>query len=211
MEFLKKLLSSETIDEVNELLGEELANQVGEKLGSFSIDIATEKLIPKQQFDKEREQVKAYREELEARDKQLTELSKATKGNAELTLKIKELQEGNTTKDAEHKAQITKLSQEYALKDALSRFKPKNAKALEALLNKEGLSFEEKDGSFFVKGLDDQINALKQSDAYLFDSNITAGTQTPQAGKGLETKPANAWTQPQGSGAVKPWNNANYK
>lgn len=76
----------------------------------------------------------------------------------------------NTIKD--HEATIATLQKEaetkdfnYALDAVLKDNKCKNAKALKALLNMEGIKLNE--GKF--EGLEEQLKTLKESDSYLFD------------------------------------------
>lgn len=72
----------------------------------------------------------------------------------------------------EHEATIQKMQDEatqkdfnYRLEDTLKGYKAKNLKALKALLD---LGKVKLDGEKFT-GLEEQVTALKESDAYLFD------------------------------------------
>ena len=85
----------------------------------------------------------------------------------------------NTIK--EHEATIENLKKEaekkdfnYALDTALKDAKCKNTKAIKALLNLEGIKLN--DGKF--EGLESQIEALKQSDGYLFETGQPAPPST---------------------------------
>jgi hypothetical protein len=181
MEFLKKLLSEATYKKLTEQLGEELTKQVGEKTKEFEIDISAEKLIPKDVFNAEREKIKTHTVQIAERDKQLAELAEKAKGNDALLLQIKELQETNVKAQAEYDSKTKELSQTFAFKEALNQFKPKNTKALEALIDRQKLEFKENNGSFEIKGLSEQIEGLKKSDSYLFGEVVT-GTGGPQNG-----------------------------
>jgi hypothetical protein len=66
-----------------------------------------------------------------------------------------------------HKESVADLKFNHALESSLSKAKVRNAKAVNGLLNRDGLKFNEADGS--IIGLDDQLTKLKESDAYLFD------------------------------------------
>ncbi len=92
---------------------------------------------------------------------------------------IEDLKKNNTDNETlqntikEHEATIANLKKEaetkdfnYALDAVLKDNKCKNAKALKALLNMEGIKFNE--GKF--EGLEEQLKALKESDSYLFDA-----------------------------------------
>lgn len=127
-------------------------------------------------------------------DKAVKEQLKAEQGNyvskieynnklkelAELKSKLEEQSKANETtmtlqeKYNKIKAEHEKAKQEYAnnlnnlrLDNALGKSGAKNMKALKALLNNEKITYEQ-DGS--IKGLDEQIEALKKSDSYLFDT-----------------------------------------
>lgn len=170
MNFLGQMLSEKTLNEIKAKLGEDLIKQVDEKLGDFSINLGEEKLIPKAVFDTDKDKLK---KQLEERDKQLSELKKSA--NEELTAKISDLEKVNkANKDAYEKA-LLETRQNYALSNAISNSKPKNSKALEALLDKGKITFEEDaNGNFTIKGLDEQVEALKKSDAYLFEGATTS-------------------------------------
>lgn len=194
MEFLKKLLSEDTLKELNTLLGEELVNQINEKTGNFAIDVAKEKFIPKDRFDSEREEIKSLKEQITERDNQLNELSTKVKGNADLELKIKELQEANANAQTEYAEKLKETSQNYAFKEALHKFTPRNLKALEALIDKSTITYEADDAGSIkgVKGLDEQIEALKKSDSYLFEQ-AQSGTGTPQNSTNFDNKNEDAF------------------
>lgn len=75
-------------------------------------------------------------------------------------------------KDAETKAneKIQAMQFDYALSEALTGAKAKNAKAVKALLNMDGLKFNEGE----IIGLDKQLEALKSENDYLFESDKPA-------------------------------------
>jgi hypothetical protein len=150
MEFLKGILSEDTYTKLSAQLGEELTKQVGDKLKDFAVDLKAEKVIPKSVFDGEREKAKSLKEQLIERDSQLTELQKQVKGNADFELKIKELQETNTKTAADYENKIKELSQTHAFREALNGYKPKNSKALEALIDKTKLTFKDDNGQVRV-------------------------------------------------------------
>jgi len=64
-------------------------------------------------------------------------------------------------------AQVAKLKFDTALTGALSGEKAKNAKAVQALLDMNGLKFNEADGS--IIGLKEQLEKIKSENDYLFD------------------------------------------
>lgn len=126
-------------------------------------------------------QVADYKGQVSERDKQLESLKKS-KGDAE-TLKeqISKLQEENKAATESYEAKIKQMAIDNAVNLALSNAKVKNAKAVRALLD---LTDAQMEGET-VKGLDKQLETLKESDAYLFeDGKPTVKGATPAAGSG---------------------------
>lgn len=111
-------------------------------------------------------QVKDYKEQLADRDKQLKALGEKAKGNEELTAQIEELKNQNETAKVEYEEKLKKQAFEHALERELAGAKVKNVKAVRALLDMEMIK---QDGDT-LKGLDEQVTKLKESDEYLFES-----------------------------------------
>lgn len=151
--------------ELKELLGEELFNQVSEKLGDKKLMIDDKNFIPKSRFDEVNEAKKELEKQISDRDKQLKDLSVKAQGNEELTKQIEELQLSNKQIAKDYEDRINKMQFENALDGALTNAKCKNAKALKALLDIDNVKLNE--GK--LEGLEEQLNKLKESDNYLFD------------------------------------------
>lgn len=150
---------------------------------------------------------KIYTTSLENADERYTKL-KSQKADLDEQIKtanttITELKKNNKDNEAlqktiqDHEATIENLKKEsaqkdfnYALDSALKDNKCKNAKALKALLDLENIKFNE--GK--LEGLEGQLNALKESDGYLFDTSNPAPGNTggagnhPRVGDGAITK-----------------------
>jgi predicted phage tail protein len=85
---------------------------------------------------------------------------------------------------ADAAAEVARLKFDHALDGALVTAKAKNVTAVKALLKADDLKLSE-DGT--IKGLDDQLTALKKSNAFLFEAEdgtkppptIVAGGQPP--------------------------------
>jgi hypothetical protein len=73
------------------------------------------------------------------------------------------------TAQTEAQKQIADLKFGHALDTALAGEKAKNAKAVRALLNTEGLKYNEADGS--IIGLKEQLETIKKDADYLFESD----------------------------------------
>lgn len=120
--------------------------------------------------DERYNKLKTQKTELEGivkeRDTQLTELSKNNKDNNELLTQIKDLQALNKTQVSDYEGKINKMQFDYALDGALSTAKCKNNKAIKALLDMEGIKYQ--DGK--IEGLETQLESLQKEASYLFDT-----------------------------------------
>lgn len=122
--------------------------------------------------------------DLADRDKQLETLKNSTGDVEAMKKQIADLQAENKTKDETHAAEMKQLKVDAAVSSALSAAKAKNEKAVKALLELDPEKIELlDDGS--IKGLDDQIKKLTESDdtKFLFDTS-TKKTQMKGAKPG---------------------------
>ena len=100
----------------------------------------------------------------------------------ELNAKIKELDSVDIEKikeesfnegKAEGSKEFENFKKTSALKEALSGFKAKDVELLQKMLDNEKIEYEEKDGNYTIKGLDDQVKSIKKSHSYLFEEEKT--------------------------------------
>ncbi|MED2940659.1 phage scaffolding protein [Cytobacillus horneckiae] len=152
--------------DLKELLGEELYQQVIEKAGDkHKLAVVSDgNWIPKDKFDDKLDEIKNLKTEITTRDTQLDELKKVDP--EALQQKINNLQEENNNTKTEYEGKLQKQTFDYALKDALTGAKVRNPKAAKALLDLESIKL---DGDKLL-GLDAQLNTIKESDPYLFES-----------------------------------------
>ena len=126
-------------------LTEEQAKKVMDSLdGNF---------VTKARFNEINEENKTLKKSVSDRDKQLEDLKKSSGDNAALQQQISDLQKQNA-------------DQQNAVEIALSGAKARNGKAVKAMLDMSKVKLGE-DGK--LSGFDEQIEALKKSDAYMFD------------------------------------------
>lgn len=118
----------------------------------------------KEQLDTVTTERDSLKEQITERDTQLDNLSKQVKDNEELTAEINRLKEENQTSTSELQQKLDQQAFDFTLDKALSSANVRNSKALKALLDLEKVKL---DGEKLL-GLDDQLTALKESDAYLF-------------------------------------------
>ena len=169
------------MNNLKEILGEELFNEVAEKLGNNKIDIVNNgNWIPKDKFNSVNDDLKEIKKQLSDRDLQLQELGEKAKGNEELLKEIEALKESNKKIADDYQLKLAEKEFNYALETALAKTKARNIKALKSLLDLDKVSMKE-DGA--LEGLDEQIKAIKESDNYLFEVEQVTGRVPNTNGK----------------------------
>lgn len=104
--------------------------------------------------------------QVSARDDQLDELSKQAGNSKELSAKIDELKQANQESSTAYEAKIATINKNNKIDLALRDAGARNPKAVRALLDESKVSV---DGENLL-GLADQLDSLKDSDGYLFQS-----------------------------------------
>lgn len=100
----------------------------------------------------------------------------------------------------ESASQLASLKFEHALDGALVIAKAKNPKAVQALLNREALKFNDADGS--IVGLNEQLETIKKDNDYLF-SDATPAPKIVAGGNNQKIS-GNAFTEAARRGAKLP-------
>lgn len=190
MEWLKELLQEKGVS--SEVVQEVVA-AAEEKMKGF---------IPKHRFDEVNEAKKQLEEQLAERDKQLAELKKAAGDNEELKKQIETLQAENKAKEEEYQARIKDLSITTAIKLAVAG-EAHDPDLVANLLDKSKIEVDE-DGNIKA-GLDEQLQALRESKAFLFVQKEQTSPQ-PQF-KGISP----AESREQSAGGIKnPWSKEHF-
>ena len=167
---------SSTYEFLKPVLGDELYTQFDEKMsaaeGISLVNLTDGQYIPKAKFDEERNTNKGYKSQIDELNQKLAELQKAVDGNETLKGQIAQLQSDITARDAA----LKKQQLEYTIKDAVRNNKAKNADVVMKMIDQSKIT--ENNGQFY--GLNEQIEALKQTDAYLFeDKQASSGGVDP--------------------------------
>lgn len=121
--------------------------------------------VPKSTFNETNEKLKLAEKQSKDSASQLEELKNKAGLADEYKTKIDELTASQKKEREDYEKNILDLKHGYALDNALTASKAKNIKALKGMLDMSKVSF---DGDT-IKGLDEQIEAIKKSDSYLFD------------------------------------------
>lgn len=119
-------------------------------------------------------QIEDYKQQIADRDTQLEELGEKAKGNEELTAQIDQLKQQNETTKSELEQKLEQQAFDHTLEKSLTGANLKkdkdgnlstSLKAVKSLLDMDTIKL---DGET-LKGLDDQLNGLKENASYLFE------------------------------------------
>lgn len=121
----------------------------------------------KEQVDSLTSERENLKQQVSDRDGQLDDLRKNAGKNEELEATIKQLQRDNKAATAKYQSDLAAKEKGFKIEGALRDAKAKNVKAVLSLIDTEKVNVQ-KDGT--LDGLTDQIEAVKKSDSYLFDT-----------------------------------------
>lgn len=190
MEWLKELLNEKGVaDDVIQ----SVVTSAEEKLKGF---------IPKHRFDEVNEAKKQLEEQLTDRDKQLAELKKSAGDNEELKKQIEQLQQENKEKEQSYQAKIRDMAVTTAIKLAVAG-DAHDPDLVASLLDKSKIEVDENGN--IKGGLDDQLQALRETKSFLFVQKEQPNNQ-PQF-KGISP----AESREQSAGGIKnPWSKEHF-
>lgn len=168
-----------------------ISDEIAEKI----VSLANEELsgfVPKSRLDKVIEQRDKYKADYETSVDELDKLASSAKDIDSLKGELVKLQETNKQLISDHEAKISKLALDNAVEMALVKADAKNTKAVKALMS-DFLAEATLEGDA-VKGIDEAITKLKESDGYLFNNvssnnNPTGHTPKGNGGSGSEQTP----------------------
>lgn len=118
-----------------------------------------------ERYGKLKEQKEALDEQIKTANATIEDLKKNNTDNETLQTKVNEYE----TKVTDYEKKISDMQFNYAVDGALKGANVKNTKAVKALLNMENVKI---DGESII-GLNDQLETLKKSDSYLFDTTVS--------------------------------------
>lgn len=142
--------------------------------------------VSKAQFNEKNDAYKQAKQEIENLTTDINNLSEANKANEALQSQIKELQDAATKREADYNESIKTLKIDTAITKALSKSGAMNETILTGLLDRTKIAIGEDNT---ITGIQEQINALKESDPYLFKQDsikgVVPGDATPKTNDGI--------------------------
>lgn len=163
------------MDKLLKLLGQELFDQVKNKLGNNSIIVASndekyilddgKSFIPKHRFDEVIAQKNSLADQINLYKKQLDELKVAAEGNSSLTKQIEDLQKKNKQVEDEFKTKELEIKKSFAIKEALLNEGVSDPDARDLLLSKfklDAITLTE-DGKINTKDFENLIKPIKDN------------------------------------------------
>lgn len=162
-----------------------VSDEIAEQIVSL-VNAELKDHVPKSRLDNAVEQRDSYKNDYENLNKQLDELKNSVKDVEGLKSEITKLQETNKQLISDHEAKISKMTLESTVDIALLKADAKNPIAVKALMS-DFLANATVENDV-VKGLDDAIAKVKESDGYLFNtvSSKNPTGHTPKSGSGNE-------------------------
>lgn len=175
-----QLFAEKTLEQI---LGDELYKQVTDKLGDNKIAIVSDgNWIPKDKFDNLNDEKKQYKEQVDTLNVELGKLQKQLENNDGATETIENLKKQIADKETEMKA----IRKSNAIKLEVLKANPNDVADILPHLKDDTITIGE-DGT--ITGLKEQLEALKESKAYLFKEIDPAGTGG-SIGGGEKQKPS---------------------
>lgn len=148
------------MDFLEEFLGTELYSQVKEKLkGNDKIKLAN--LATGEYVSKSK-----YEDDIKSRDEKINELTENVKKFDGVD--VADLQQSVKDWETKYNEGIAAEKKNSAIKLAIGLSKPKNEKALMALIDQDIIKLDDKGE---LTGLKEQLDNLKKSDSYLFEDD----------------------------------------
>ena len=153
MEFLKPLV------------GEELFVKLSEKLGPTGVelaDIAGGAYVPKARMDETLEAMEGKARQIAALEEELARAREQAAGREALSARVEAL----SAEVAERDARLEAMALQYDIREALRGMNARNADVILPLLKLDSIR-RGRDGR--LTGLTEQVEALRQTDGYLFE------------------------------------------
>lgn len=177
------------MEQLRELLGTALYEEVvsalqGKGKGGKDLELAIANdgsFLPKAKFDTVYQEFLALKEDVEAKEQQIADLTEQLQGQGTLQGTIDELAERLAAQETAHQETLRRQDFDRALERAMREVSARNDQAVIALLNLEELRLE--DGRLL--GLTEQLAALREDAPYLFAEEEEPSPYSPRGGRRL--------------------------
>lgn len=117
-----------------------------------------------------------FKEQLTSNQTELDTLKEASKGNEELSKQLEELQAKYDTTKTESETKLAQQQKDFAIRLALKDVNPLDEDIVLGQLNTDTIQVTDNG----LKGLKEQVEALQESKAFLFQQPEQTATPTPQ-------------------------------
>lgn len=172
-----------TRDELREIgVDDEKIDSIMSLHGKDVQDLQNKEEQAKADYQAAQQEVELYKERANEQNFKLDELRNQVNSGEDLNEKVKALQEANTQKDEQHQQEMNKVKLRYEIDKQLDRAGAKNRIAVMALVNQDDVTLSDEDG---VKGLNEQLESLKESDSYLFNDINNSDSQSNGGGSNV--------------------------
>lgn len=158
-----------------------------EKFKGLEIDDSTKKAIIDSILDEnmndigiEKTKTETAKNDLKVKEGLIEELNAKIKEASSVDIEKIKKEQFDLGK-AEGSREFENFKKTSALEKALGNFKAKDISIIQKMLDNDKIEYEEKDGNYTVKGLEDQIKSIKESHSYLFEDE-KAQTKTIDLG-----------------------------
>lgn len=170
--FLNDLLSS--IED--ETTKKDIVDKIMEKNGEAINNVKTE--------------VETLKNDLKVKEGLIENLNNKIKENDNIDIEAIKQEEFEKGK-AEGSKEVETFKKSNALEKALGAYKAKDISLLSKLVDNDKITYEEKDGSYEIKGLEEQVKGIKETHSYLFEEekqnpSINLGGEHKETPKGSE-------------------------
>lgn len=148
--------------------------------------------VAKHRFDEVNGELKAVKEQVAERDKQITDLKKFEGDTKALQEKITALEADNAAKDKEYQSKLNQERKMNAVKLALledESGKPHDADMVMGLFNLEQVTIDETTGKI-TGGFKEQYENIRKEKAFLFETKEEPGTDKKSGWKPAGDPPA---------------------
>ena len=145
------------------------------------------------QIETHKTEVATIKNDLKVQENLVEELNKKIKENSELDIEALKKEQFDLGK-AEGTKEVETFKKNVALEKALGNFKAKDIKLLSKLIDNEKIKYEEKDGNYNISGLQEQVDEIKKTHDYLFETEKDPKAQ-PRINTGGE-HPVNPKNEP---------------